>query len=300
MKYFLRPYTKSGLKVKRAWRVFGGLLATGGLVVSLSCGGALRVHAQGTQVSQMWQQTLLLLHSRSQGLLGVYVGDVDQDRAQALHVKDGHGAEITILDHDAPASKAGLKLHDVIVQMNGQTIENAEQVRAILRETPPGRKVQLVVSRDGAQQTYSVQMADRRKVQEDAWEQLGTVGVTAAPGQGFMAGGGDVPSGFHMPFVSGSLHVGVMVEPLTAQMADFLGVSSGIMIKSVAHKSAADVAGLKSHDVILAIGGEQVVTSSDWERLLRSSEGKPVQVEILRDRMKQLVLLQVDGKRHKG
>jgi hypothetical protein len=42
------------------------------------------------------------------------------------------------------------------------------------------------------------------------------------------------------------------------------------------------------------------VTSSDWERLLRSSEGKPVQVEILRDRMKQLVLLQVDGKRHKG
>jgi serine protease Do len=300
MKYLLRPCKESGLKVRRGWRVFGGLLTVGGLVVGLSCGGALRVHAQGTQVSQMWQHTLLLLHSRSQGLLGVYVGDVDQDRAQALHVKDGHGAEITILDHDAPASKAGLKLHDVIVQMNGQTIENAEQVRAILRETPPGRKVQLVVSRDGVQQTYSMQMADRRKVQEDAWEQLGTTGVTSTPAQGFLAGGGDVPSGFHMPFVSGSLHVGVMVEPLTAQMSDFLGVSSGIMIKSVAHKSAADVAGLKSHDVILAIGGEQVVTSSDWERLLRSSEGKPVQVEILRDRMKQLVLLQVDGKRHKG
>ena len=298
MKHFLRPYTET--EVQRGWRIVGGLLAAGGLAVGLSCGGTLRAHAQGTQVSQMWQQTLLLLHSRSQGLLGVYVGDVDQERAQALHVKDGRGAEITILDHDAPASKAGLKLHDVIVQMNGQTIENAEQVRAILRDTPPGRKVQLVVSRDGAQQTFTVQMADRRKVQEDAWEQLGTAGATSTPAQGFMAGGGDVPSGFHMPFVSGSLHVGVMVEPLTAQMADFLGVSGGIMIKSVAHKSAADVAGLKAHDVILEIGGEAVVTSSDWERLLRSSEGKPVQVEILRDRMKQLVLLQVDGKRHKG
>lgn len=300
MKYFLRPYTESEVRNRRGWRVFGGLLAAGGLVVSLSCGGALRVHAQGTQVSGMWQRTLLLLHSRSQGLLGVYVGDMDQERAQALHIKDGHGAEITILDHDAPASKAGLKLHDVIVQMNGRTIENAEQVRAILRETPPGRKVQLVVSRDGAQQSFTVQMADRRKVQEDAWAQLGTAGATSSPAQGFMAGGGDVPSGFHLPFVSGSLHVGVMVEPLTAQMADFLGVTSGIMIKSVAHKSAADVAGLKAHDVILEIGGEAVVTSSDWERLLRSSEGKPVQVEILRDRMKQLVLLQVDGKRHKG
>jgi serine protease Do len=214
-------------------------------------------------------------------------------------LKEGHGAEITILDHDAPASKAGLKLHDVIVQMNGQNIENAEQVRRLLHETPPGRKVQLLVSRDGAEQTFTVQMADRRKVQEDAWEQLGAVGGSVAPAQGFLTGGGDVPEGFHLPF-GGSLHVGVMVEPLTGQMADFLGVSGGVMIKSVAHRSAADVAGLKAHDVILEIGGEAVVTSSDWERLLRSSEGKPVQVEILRDRMKQLVLLQVDGKRHKS
>jgi len=68
----------------------------------------------------------------------------------------------------------------------------------------------------------------------------------------------------------------------------------------VARKSAADVAGLRPHDVILQVAGENVVTSSDWERLLRSSEGKPVQVEIMRDRLKQLVLLQVDGKRHKG
>jgi serine protease Do len=293
MKYFLRPSYKV-YKVKRVAIPLIALAIAGGV----GTGVAPPARAQGLQLG--WDDAArLFLSSRSQGLLGVYVGDVDADRAQALHVKDGHGAEITILDHDAPASKAGLKLHDVIVQMNGETIENAEQVRTILRETRPGRKVQLVVSRDGTQQSFSVQMADRRKVQEEAWEQLGTVGVSATPTQGFLAGGGDVPSGFHLPFGGSSLHIGVMVEPLTAQMADFLGVTSGIMIKSVAHKSAADVAGLKVHDVILEIGGETVVTSSDWERLLRSSEGKPVQVEILRDRMKQLVLLQVDGKRHK-
>jgi serine protease Do len=294
MLYFSRPYESKPFRIKRgATQVIA--LAIAGV---LAGGVAPLAVAQGIQVSDMWQRTLLLLHSRSQGLLGVFVGDVDQERAQALHVKDGHGAEITILDHDAPASKAGLKLHDVIVQMNGETIENAEQVRVKLRETPPGRKVQLIVSRDGAQQTFTVQMADRRKVQEDTWEQLGTAGVASTPAQGFMSGGGDVPSGFHMPFVSGSLHVGVMVEPLTPQMSDFLGVSSGIMIKSVAHKSAADAAGLRAHDVVLGVGGEPVVTSSDWERLIRSSEGKPVQVEILRDRLKQLVLLQVSGKRH--
>jgi serine protease Do len=286
MKYFSRPYSRNNRVIALA--IAGGL----------ALGSVSLAEGQGIQLTQAWGRTLLLLHSRSQGLLGVYVGDVDQERAQALHVKDGRGAEITILDHDAPASKAGLQLHDVIVRMNGQSIENADQVRQILRETPPGRKVQLVVSRDGAEQSFTVQMADRRKVQQEAWEQLGTAGAQNVPSQGFMAGGGNAPSGFHLPFTGNSLHVGVMVEPLTAQMADFLGVTGGVMIKSVAHKSAADAAGLKPHDVILEVAGETVVTSSDWERLLRSSDGKPVQVAIFRDRAKQLVLLQVDGKRH--
>lgn len=290
MKHFLRPYRKNGV----ASSVIALTVAAG-----LAAGSDTGACAQGLQLGRAWSETFLLLHSHSNGLLGVYVGDVDQERAQALHVKDGHGAEITILDHDAPASKAGLRLHDVIVQMGGQPIENAEHVRRILRETPPGRKVQIVISRDGAEQTFVVQMADRRKVQEEAWEQLGGSGGQSLPAQSFLSGGGNnVPSGFHLPFTGSSLHVGVMVEPLTGQMADFLGVSGGVMIKSVARKSAADAAGLKPHDVILEVAGETVATSSDWERLLRSSDGKPVQVAIFRDRTKQLVLLQVDGKRH--
>ena len=52
-------------------------------------------------------------------------------------------------------------------------------------------------------------------------------------------------------------------------MADYFGVASGLMIKSVAHKSAADVAGLKPHDVILQVDSEGIVTSADWERMLR-------------------------------
>lgn len=301
MSHFSRPYNvdqigrQGGSRSARSLcaGMLGGILAAGGLVA----------HAQAIQISNILNEsTLLLLHSRSQGFLGVDVGDVDQERAQALHLKDSHGAEITVLDHDAPAGKVGLKLHDVILQVNGQEIESAEQIKQILRETSPGHKLQLVVSRDGVQQTLTVQLADRRKVQEEARERLDTVGSAANSGNSFVSSGADLPStgGFHSPFIGSSMHVGAMVEPLTAQMADFLGVTGGVMIKSVARKSAADVAGLRPHDVVLQVGGEAVVTSSDWERLLRSSEGKPVQVEIFRDRTKQLVLLQVDGKRHKS
>jgi serine protease Do len=62
-----------------------------------------------------------LLHN-SQGYLGVDVKDVDPDRAAVLKLKNGHGVEIVALDHDAPAAKAGLRAHDIILQMNGERI----------------------------------------------------------------------------------------------------------------------------------------------------------------------------------
>ena len=291
MKYFLRPYLAISKSARSARTT--ALCAAGGLWLGLAAGAG----AQSLQLTDLIERpTLLLLHSHSQGFLGVDLGDVDQDRAQTLHLKDTHGAEITVLDHDAPAGKAGLKLHDVILEVNGQSVDGAEQLKQILHAMPPGRKLQLLVSHDGVQAKVTVQLADRRKVQQEARERLGTFGVENS-GNSFVSSGADLPApSFHSPFGS-SLHVGAMVEPLTMQMADFLGVPGGVMIKSVARKSSADAAGLKAHDVVLAVGGEQVATTSDWERLLRSSEGKPVQVEIFRDRMKQLVLLQVTGKK---
>ena len=297
MQHFLRPYRKSGYK--KSGRVPGILLwLAAGCAVGAGVPG---LEAQGLQIAEGLQEpSLLLMHSHSASYLGVDLGDVDQERSQALHLKEARGAEITVLDHDAPAGKVGLKLHDVILQVDNQTIVNAEQMKRILHETSPGKKLQLVVSRDGVQQDFKVELADRRKMEQQAKEQIGVAGGSSVAKNTYLSGGNNAPpGGFHLPSWGSSLNVGVMVEPLSAQMLDFLGVPGGVMIKSVAHRSAADAAGLKPHDVILGIGAEAVATSSDWERLLRTNEGKPVQVEILRDRTRQLVLLQVDGKRHK-
>jgi len=300
MKHLLRPEKKNKIGKGRGSAVRRAALTAVLLAAALP---AARTLAQSMSMSEVLDSSsLLLLHSHSQGFLGIDVGDLDQDRAQTLHLKDAHGAEITVLDHDAPAGKVGLKLHDVILQVNGKSIDTADQMKQLLHQAPPGRKLQLLVSRDGVQQTITVQLADRRKMQEEARERLDSFGASSSAGNSFVSNGADIPSTgtFHSPFAANSLHIGTIVEPLTSQMADFLGVSGGVMIKSVARKSSADVAGLRAHDVVLEVGGEAVVTTSDWERLLRTAEGKPVQVEILRDRIKQLVLLQVDGKRHKS
>jgi membrane-associated protease RseP (regulator of RpoE activity) len=141
-------------------------------------------------------------------------------------------------------------------------------------------------------------------MEHEVWDKIGNGGDVFAQGtgKGILTGGGDegLPGGFHMPFFGSTLNVGAMVEPLTSQMAEYLGVPSGVMVKQVAHKSEAATAGLKAFDVILKVGPEAVTTLADWDRALRANQGKPVQVTILRDKKQQTLTLQVDSKRKQG
>src|SRR5437899_4689725 len=95
--------------------------------------------------------------------LGVDITDVTTERLSALKLKDERGVEVTMVDQDAPAGKAGLKEHDVILTMNGSNVDSGAQLRRMIRETPPGRLVSFGVSRDGQPVTIKVQLADRRK-----------------------------------------------------------------------------------------------------------------------------------------
>ena len=291
MKHFLRPY-----------RVLGMIVLSG--VAALAAITPLEARAQGREMVQlMGGADPLLLGSPSQGYLGVDLADVDQEKAQALKLKEVRGALITLIDHDAPAGQIGLKVNDVVLQLNGQNVEGAEQLRRMLKEIPAGRKVSIEISRDGNVQTLAAELADRRVMEHDVWNKIGSGGdlFTQGSGMGILAGAGDAPMpGFHMPFFGSSLNVGALVEPLTSQMAEYLGVGHGLMVKQVAHKSEAAAAGLKAFDVILKVGADVIVTTADWDRALRSNAGKPVQVTILRDKKQQTLTLQVDSKHKQG
>lgn len=283
MKYLLRPYKAV---------VFAAILGAGTILTP----------AQSTKISQILERVDPLLSHSSQGYLGVLVSDLDNDSASKLKLKEVHGALITLIDHDAPAGKAGLRINDVVLELNAQKVEGAEQFGRMLREIPAGRKINLLISRDGNTQNLEVQLVDRRVMEQDVWNKLGRQAdsPTSAPALGIFSGGDPGTPGFHMPFFGSSLNVGALVEPLTRQTADFLGVQSGIMVKQVARKSEAQSAGLKVHDVILKVGNEAISTTADWDRALRSNQGKPVQVTILRDRKQQTLSLQVDSKHNKG
>src|SRR5262245_37017030 len=95
--------------------------------------------------------------------LGVDTRDISPDRVSTLQLKNESGVEVTMVDQDAPAGKAGIKEHDVILTVNGNKVESVEQLRRMIREIPPGRVVNVGVSRSGESLSMQVQLADRSK-----------------------------------------------------------------------------------------------------------------------------------------
>src|SRR5438270_9768514 len=92
--------------------------------------------------------------------LGVDTRDITHDRVADLHLKEESGVEVTMVDQDAPAGKAGLKEHDVIMTINDQKIEGEEQLRRVIHEIPPGRTVTIGIIRDGQPVTLKAQLAE--------------------------------------------------------------------------------------------------------------------------------------------
>lgn len=290
MKHTLRPYKSLGYAI---------LVGVGLMMVPRLAA------AQANDLRQLIQGSDAAFIGGSQGYLGVELADIDNEKAQTLKLKEARGALITLIDHDAPAGQIGLRVNDVVIQLDGKDVKNADQLRHILKEIPAGRKVSIEISRDGNIQTMAVELADRQLLGHAVWNKIGSGGdVFSSPqSMGMLPGSGDAPTsggGFHIPFFGSSLNVGVMVEPLTSQMADYLGVQSGLMVKQVARKSDAAAAGLKAFDVILKVGAEQIANVAGWDRALRANQGKSVQITILRDKKQQMLTLQVDPKHGQG
>ncbi len=243
----------------------------------------------------------------AQGYLGINFRDLSDEQVAALKLKEADGVEIVLVDHDGPAYKSGLRVHDVILEMNGQTVEGEEPLRRMLRDTPAGRTVIFVINRDGQPQTISTQLANRDTVGLEAWERHMTVPEPPEPGEaswhsnGFLGGGGpsvDVPRhGFLGTAILSSSYTGALLEVMGPQLADFFGAQSGLLVRAVDPNSPAEVAGMRAGDVVVKIDAMVVVNNADWLKTVHENRGKPLSVIVLRDKKEQILTLTPDGKK---
>ncbi|HXP87190.1 MAG TPA: PDZ domain-containing protein [Bryobacteraceae bacterium] len=205
--------------------------------------------------------------------LGIGIQEIDSDRAKALKLREEAGVEVTRVEKDSPAEKAGLMAGDAVIQYNGQRVEGIEQFSRMVRETPAGRDIKLDLWRNGGPMSVTAKVAVRRG------------GVVAGDGFAFT-----IPEIPVMPDIPRSLMIwrtallGVEAESLDGQLAQFFSVKEGVLVRSVVAGSAAEKAGIKAGDVITKVDDASVRTPSDLSSRIRGLRGKSVDVVVMRDR----------------
>ena len=229
--------------------------------------------------------------------LGIDIADVTAERLSALKLKEEHGAEVTMVDQDAPAGKAGLHEHDVILNLNGAAVESAAQLRRMIRETPPGRVVTLGISRDGQPQTIKVQLAGRGK----------GLAMRSGPGDFHfempaMPNIPDIDVPMSIVIAHSSLRSGLMVENITPQLGDFFGVKNGngVLIRSVEKGSRAERAGFRAGDVIVKVNKQSVHDTSDFTHAMRSGSGGSATITVVREKKEQTFTLPLPERKDSG
>lgn len=215
-----------------------------------------------------------MLNMGAGSYLGVGVAEIGVERVKALKLKEERGVEITKVDADSPALKAGLKAGDVVLDYSGQRIEGAEQFVRMVRETPEGRQVRLLISRDGNTQTLTATIAARKgpgiSVRPEIDPESLQVEMQKLRDQ-FRFQIPDTPQVF-MGMRSGGL--GIEAESITAQLAEYFGVKDGVLVRSVAKDSPASKAGMKAGDVITKVDETSVSQPQEITRALRTLRTK--------------------------
>jgi serine protease Do len=221
--------------------------------------------------------------------LGIGVTEVDAERAKALNLKEERGVEITRVEEDSPASRAGLKTGDVVLEYGGERVEGTEQFVRLVHETPVGREVKISISRNGSMQTV-IAKTGRKVASQRGW--------MIRPGEGFSFEMPDIPQPL-MGWRNATL--GIEAESVGSQLAQYFGVKQGVLVRSVLKGSAAEKAGLKAGDVITKVDSTQITSPRDISSALRAAASKnSATVTLTRERREMTINVNIEPDKQSG
>lgn len=201
--------------------------------------------------------------------LGVGVREIDEERARILKLRETHGVEITRVDDESPASKAGLKTGDVVVEYNGTRVEGTEQFVRLVRETPANRNARLTVVREGVNQSITATIGARKGPKVMTWSAPGDLEKFKFEMPSTAVVMPDIPKAM---MAWRSTMLGVEGESLgNSQLAQYFGVKEGVLVRSVIKGTAAEKAGIKAGDVLLKIDETALTAPKDITSTIRSA-----------------------------
>jgi serine protease Do len=188
----------------------------------------------------------------TRGWLGVSIQDVDQELSTAMKLPTSRGVLVSDVQDGSPAQKSGLKRGDVVVKIDGRSVETTGQFRNAIALGGSGKKVNLELYRDGKLQTIAAS--------------LGEMPQDKPVSAGSPSGGGS----------SGGLD-GLSLSELTPELRQRMNLGSdivkGLAVTRVAQNSPAARAGLRPGDVLLEVNRKPVGSVREFEELYGKSKG---------------------------
>ena len=212
------------------------------------------------------------------------------------------GVTIDTVEPGGPADKAGMKAGDAVTEFDGERVRSVRQFLRLVQETTPRRSVPVVLSRTGQRVTVNV-TPERASFGDDfgmryldsPLAQLAVPPPPAPPSPPAAPRAPRAPALVSpaIPFdlfgrVRNTGRLGIAIEDLDTQLAEYFGVKEGVLVKSVTEDSVAAKAGLKAGDVITSINGRKVYDTSDITRAVdRVESNGEFTIDVMRDKKPQ-------------
>ncbi len=195
--------------------------------------------------------TQLIEHGQvERGWLGIVMGELTADLAASFGYEGRRGILIDDLDPAGPAARAGLRVGDIITQIDGYEVRDMAFLRNQVAQRRPGTKVRLNVFRDGKHERVDVS--------------LGTL-----PGE--KARVRPIPAG---PEAKRPVTLGLRMEDPSAKIRGELGLAegTGAVIVNVDRDSLAAAAELRPGDVLVSVDGKAVRSAAQARRMLEKAD----------------------------
>lgn len=167
------------------------------------------------------------------GWLGVGIEPVTRELALEAKIQEGDGVLINAVFEGDPADQAGLKVGDIILKVGGTRVDSPSRMIRVIGSVSPGQTVNLDILRGGKMQVIQVKLDQQRKERHL---------VAVLPKE-------DIP-------------------PLGLEVAPLEGNLSGIQISKVFESSLAQEKGIVPGDRILAVNGEKVASTEQFDKII--------------------------------
>ena len=222
------------------------------------------------------------------GWLGVRIQSLDTDMAEAMGLPDAHGALIASVDNTGPGQKAGLRNGDVVLRFDDKDIPDMRRLPRVVAATPLGKKVDVVVWRDGKKVTLAATVGE---MPEDPAEKLARTKrdpqKPAQPREGTQV----IPG------------TGLTVATLSPTLRERFGLaeeSNGVVVTEIKGDSVAAEKGLRPGDLMIEADHKPLRTPQDLTRAIEEGRKAGQRSLLLRvenpQQLRYIALPLTDGK----